>query len=133
MGMIEFKVPGEPVGKQRHRTTKTSHTYTPKKTEQYESLVRLSFNQAVSGKNWIPLDVPVRLHVTAYFTIPKSRQIKDIVSQPKTTKPDADNILKSVKDGLNSVAYTDDSRVYYAAVGKYEHLLGPFCHVQVVW
>ena len=37
---------------------------------------------------------------------------------PCTKKPDADNVLKIVMDGLNGVAYEDDKQVVDATVHK---------------
>ena len=47
---------------------------------------------------------PVELTVACYF--------------PDARRRDADNVLKAVMDGLNGVAYDDDSRVVKATVTK---------------
>ena len=41
--MIKLTIPGEPCAKQRPRTTKQGHTYTPQKTVNYETLVYEKF------------------------------------------------------------------------------------------
>lgn len=59
---------------------------------------------------------PVVLEINAYFEIPKSYTKKkralceqgDILP---TCKPDIDNVVKAVADGLNGVAYKDDSGI----------------------
>lgn len=43
---------------------------------------------------------------------------KRVTEQPDTCKPDADNILKSVLDALNGVAWRDDRQVTKACVEK---------------
>lgn len=116
---ISFSVPGEPVGKGRPRFTRTGHTYTPGKTESYESLVRLAYGECgmVFQKG-----VPVRVRITACFSIPKSASKKkrammiagDIVP---TKKPDFDNIQKIICDALNGVA-DDDSQIVKADIEK---------------
>lgn len=116
---ISFSVPGEPVGKGRPRFTRTGHTYTPGKTESYESLVRLAYGECGMV---FPKGVPVRVRITACFSIPKSASKKkrammiagDIVP---TKKPDFDNIQKIICDALNGVA-DDDSQIVKADIEK---------------
>ncbi|MBO0887480.1 RusA family crossover junction endodeoxyribonuclease [Candidatus Bathyarchaeota archaeon] len=50
----------------------------------------------------------VRLVADFYFRIPASRQRKLAEGQFHTQRPDLDNCLKSIKDGLNQVAWHDD-------------------------
>lgn len=117
---ISFSVPGEPVGKGRPRFTRTGHPYTPGKTESYESLVRLAYGECGMV---FPKGVPVRVRITACFSIPKSVSKKkrammiagDIVP---TKKPDFDNIQKIICDALNGVAYHDDSQIVKADIEK---------------
>lgn len=107
-----FTVPGPPFGKQRPRHTKNGHTYTPEKTRQYESLVKEAYKLA--GGTMI--DGYVNVSVMAIFPIPKStskanksKMIYQILKPDK--RPDLDNITKSILDGLNGVAYKDDSSI----------------------
>ena len=117
---ISFSVPGEPAGKGRPRFTRTGHPYTPGKTESYESLVRLAYGECGMV---FPKGVPVRVRITACFSIPKSAPKKkrammiagDIVP---TKKPDFDNIQKIICDALNGVAYHDDSQIVKADIEK---------------
>ena len=71
---VEFTIEGPPVGKARPRVTRTV-TYTPKKTSQYENLVRYtainSFDGCLANK-----ELPIKM-------------------------PDADNIGKIIMDGMN--------------------------------
>jgi len=103
--MIKFEIQGTPQGKQRARVTKHG-TYTPQKTKDYEKLVGWSY-KAAGGKM---MEGGVTLNIVAYFKIPKSREEEELGFHLQ--RPDLDNIIKSVKDGLNGVAYKDDSQVY---------------------
>lgn len=50
---ISFTVPGKPVGKQRPKFSRTFtgvRTYTPRKTQEYEDLVRISYRAASKQK-----------------------------------------------------------------------------------
>lgn len=119
--MIKLIIPGEPCAKQRPRTTKQGHTYTPQKTVNYETLVRelyilQNFRQQLEGE--------LVMTVRAYFTIPKSASKKkaaDMVGgriRP-TKRPDWDNVGKIISDALNGLAYHDDSQIVTATVEKW--------------
>lgn len=124
---IEFIIPGEIRGKERPRAGKY-HFYTPRSTEEFECYVRQCYVQAV-GKTFFR--GPVQVHITVYRKIPKSwsRKRRDAaVNQPCITKPDADNVIKSILDALNGTAYQDDAAVYSVTCEKlytagYEHAL----------
>lgn len=113
-----FEVPGKPCAKGRPRFA-NGHAYTPKKTAAYENLVALAYIQAGGQIT----DAPIELHITAYFPIPKSARKRDKEKMEQgyirhTKRPDVDNLLKSVQDGLNEVAYYDDSQIYRVTAEK---------------
>lgn len=115
-----FTVPGKPRGKGRPRFRRAGNfvqTYTPADTAAYENLVALEY-QAVGGKL---LEGPVEVYVTAWYPIPKNlskakRAEMDRGMFVPHSKPDADNVLKAVLDGLNGVAYKDDTQVQMANI-----------------
>jgi len=116
-----FSVPGAPVSKARPRVTKAGHAFTPKKTRNYEALVKMCAAQAMKGKR--PTDGPVAMEIVAVFprpvTWPKwKQQLADIGEIAHTKKPDEDNIGKSVSDALNGVVYLDDAQVVRKEVVK---------------
>ena len=116
--MFTFSVPGEPAGKQRPRFMRSGHVYTPKKTHDYEMLVAQTY-KAQHGK-WYGTQ-PIRLKVVAYFEPPKSMSKKrkvQILSFHPTKRPDMDNIVKIVMDGLNGIAYKDDCQVWKVEAEK---------------
>lgn len=113
--VVRFTVPGKPRGKGRPRFTQAGgfvRTYTDAQTASYENLVALEYERA--GGQLI--DGPVRITMRAVYPIPKSASKKlraEMISGevlPKV-KPDVDNVCKAVLDGLNGVAYTDDTQV----------------------
>ena len=116
MDSIFFTVPGEPKGKARpkfRRMGKFTMAYTPKATVDYEDKVRKSFKSSVD-KDFKPLEGPIEAEAICVFSIPSSvSKVKrnKLIGQPVLKKPDTDNILKSVLDPLNKVAYHDDSQV----------------------
>lgn len=123
--MIEFTVYGEPTGKGRPKFSTfngRAMAYTPKKTENYESYVKLAYQ--ASGAEKFPDDVQIYAEIDAYYAIPKSTSKKkkqkmiDGEIRP-TKKPDTDNIAKIILDALNGIAYHDDAQVVSLSVRKY--------------
>lgn len=130
---ISFVVLGKPMGKQRPRFSRTCtgvRTYTPRKTQEYEDLVRISY-RAVSKEK---LKGAISATIYGYFEPPKSiskkqreQMLKGDISYIK--KIDSDNLAKSILDALNGVAYDDDSQVCLLVVQK---LYGEKARVEVV-
>ena len=120
---MDFIVDGKPQGKQRPRFSRISKTvYTPTKTAKYEKQIARAYTD--SGGKCIPADCYVSVSVSAFFPIPKSyskarRQACIDRELRPDKKPDMDNILKVVLDGLNRVAYEDDKQVVELIGRKY--------------
>lgn len=122
---IKFEVLGTPVGKSRPKfSTVNGHAvaYTPAKTANYETLVKLSYQQKYAGCMF-DKDKPLRAIIRAFFPIPKSvskkkrEQMRDLRIL-HTKRPDVDNIVKAILDALNGVAYYDDSQVAEVMISK---------------
>jgi Holliday junction resolvase RusA-like endonuclease len=122
--MIEFAVPGTPIGKGRPRFRRVKtfvQTYTPKKTADYESLVRQQAQNEMMGRQ--PLEMAVRAEITARYEPPASWSKKKRLEAVSglwhpTTKPDIDNAAKAILDALNGVCYLDDKQVVQLLVIK---------------
>ena len=111
--MINFTIPCEPIGKGRPRFGQ-GRTYTPQKTKDFEKLVALSALKAGLEKTSSPLQIEINaIHKRPKRLMrkkdPKTRIIKD-------TKPDIDNIVKAVLDGLKG--YFDDKQVHQLTASK---------------
>ncbi len=122
MIQYEFTVTGRPKGKDRPRFSKDGHTYTTRKTREYEDLVRYIYSKEIHG-TMIPEGMHIIVYIFADFKIPeadkkadKEKKRKGLI--PATIKPDADNIAKIVLDALNGVAWRDDSEVTELRVFK---------------
>ena len=120
---LDITISGDPVGKGRPRFVRaTGRTYTPENTAKYENLVRVTF--AAKYPDHVPIDTAVSLTIRAFFKIPESwpkykkQEARDGRTM-KTSKPDLDNIIKSVCDGLNGVAWTDDARIATISAAKF--------------
>ncbi|WP_108482277.1 RusA family crossover junction endodeoxyribonuclease [Oceaniglobus ichthyenteri] len=120
MTTIRFTIPGKPFGKQRARATARcgfARMYTPKETVSFERQV----GQIALPYFPAPLSGPVKIVVTATFVPAKSwskKKTAAFLGRYHTQKPDGDNCLKAVKDGLNRIAWSDDSQVADARVVK---------------
>ena len=123
---VKFEVLGVPVGKGRPKfSTVNGHAvaYTPAKTANYETLVRLSYQQQI-GSFMFDKDKPLRAIIRAFFPIPKSaskkkREQMEAGKIRHTKKCDADNIAKSCLDALNGIAFYDDSQVCELSISKF--------------
>ena len=61
-----------------------------------------------------PMPGPVRLIIMATFAPAASwskKKAAALLHRPHTQKPDLDNIAKAVSDGLNRIAFADDSAI----------------------
>lgn len=112
-----FTVPGAPQGKQRPRVTTRGghpHAFTPAKTALYERSVAEVYQLSFPRQE--PLTGAITLILRAYYPIPvswpKSKKAKALAEMiTPEVKPDLDNIIKCVTDGLNGIAYQDDKQI----------------------
>lgn len=113
---LTFHIDINPVPKGRPKFSKIGgfvRTYTPKKTQDFETEVREAAKQAMNRE---PLEGPLAVYLYFRLPIPKSYPKKRIAaclsgSDRPTKKPDLDNLAKSVLDALNGVIYQDDSQI----------------------
>lgn len=117
---ISFELAGPPLPKERAKRGITRggrrNFYTPRNTRGGEDLALRGFYDAVP-RDWRPHDGPVTLAVVGQYVPPASwphwRRARAIAEAwPKTTRPDLDNLVKLVMDGLNGHAWHDDAQVW---------------------
>lgn len=122
--MIAFTVPGQPQGKGRPRVGKVqgqARMFAPEKTVAYEGLVALAARQAAAGRPLIEHAVAMNLFLDCQVPASwsKAKRARAIAGQElPTTKPDADNVVKAICDGLNGVLWRDDVQVVDLRVRK---------------
>jgi Holliday junction resolvase RusA-like endonuclease len=105
-----------PVAKARARLTVIAghaHAYTPKKTANAEQIIRNAFLDA--GGKKIAKGIPIILRVVVFrprpVSLPKKREYA-------VSRPDLDNYVKTVMDGLNKYAWEDDSQIVSLSAQK---------------
>ena len=121
---VVFAIPGQPVAKGRPKFARQGsfvRTYTPEKTATYENLVKLAATEAMSGRP--PIEGPVELWLDINLQIPASwskKRQRDAAAGlvAATKKPDADNVLKAVKDGMNGIVWLDDAQAVEYRISK---------------
>lgn len=137
---LRFVVPGKPRGKGRGRAfafkNKTTgklgaRVFTPDATAAYENLIKLEAQRAGARV----LQGPVVVKITAFYAVPKSTakaRRGDMLADRirPTVKPDADNIVKAVFDGLNGVCFVDDVQVVGHSLSKF-YDIEPRLEIQV--
>lgn len=113
--VIKFTVPGAPVGKGRPKVStrggKFAKMYTPEKTTNYETLVALAAQQAMVGRTLLsgPVEVRMAILLPVPASWPKRKQAAALAGLVyPTKKPDADNVVKAIFDGINGVVWNDD-------------------------
>lgn len=115
---VRFVIPGEPVAKERpRRDKKTGNFYTPKKTQNFETVCSLAYGNKhyFDGKQ-------LRVSILFKFKIPKSYSKKDrdkaLRGEIRPSKKDLDNCIKAVLDGLNGKAWKDDRYIHELSAKK---------------
>lgn len=125
--MIRFVYYGEIRGKGRPRfrnAGKFIQTYTDADTRSYEMSIKEAYLQQSGNEKYMDSEVPLKMRLLVFQQIPKSvsgkkhREMAGGLILP-TKKPDCDNILKSVLDSLNQVAFHDDTQIVELSVRKW--------------
>lgn len=96
----------KPRSKQRPRTTRSGHTYTPKETKEYEQFISKAYTGVAFPEG--------PLHITLVFDNDKTEITIQELRPPKNPsklRGDIDNYAKAILDALNGVAYTDDKQI----------------------
>jgi len=121
---VSFIVPGEAIGKGRPRVSTIgghARMFTPKKTANYETLIAMAAQQAMQGRELIGgpvmMELAIRVAVAASWSKKKTAEALAGDVMP-TKKPDADNVLKAICDGINGIVFKDDVQVVNVSLSK---------------
>ena len=113
-----FIIPGPAKAKERPKFNRnTGKPYTPNATHKYEKAVKEAY-----GDNYFFDNTYISIKILFKFKIPKSYTKKQhseaLAGTLRPTRADIDNYIKSVLDGLNKVAYSDDRYIYSITAEK---------------
>ena len=102
--MCEITLDCKAVPKERPRFSKYG-VYTPSKTTNFEKLV--GYMWKLKYKDF-KFTTAIKVECVFCYKLPKSAKgvLKDFVR-----RPDIDNLVKSILDGLNQVAFEDDKQI----------------------
>lgn len=117
-GFFEYK--GKIKAKQRPRFSR-GRVFTPSATHKSEESLGWSFK--AKNPHIQPTNYPINLMIDIYLPIPRSwSNVKRSMAMTGEIrpigKPDLDNTLKTIKDALNGLLYTDDSQVVSVRIHK---------------
>ncbi|MGV6394530.1 RusA family crossover junction endodeoxyribonuclease [Pseudomonas caspiana] len=121
---VSFVVPGEAIGKGRPRVSTIgghARMFTPKKTANYETLIAMSAQQAMAGRELIagPVLIELKILVAVAQSWSKKKSAAALAGTVMPTKkPDADNVLKAICDGINGIVFRDDVQVVNVSLSK---------------
>ena len=120
MRSVYFRVPGEPVAKERPRTftdrAGKSRTITPRKTQAAEETIGWEFKRQYPGFERLECDVQVRL---VFHTMSKSK--------------DVDNLAKTALDAMNDLVWVDDCQVEHLDATVVRGKGNPETIIEVMW
>jgi Holliday junction resolvase RusA-like endonuclease len=124
---MKIFIPGEPIAQPRVKVS-TKGGFARAYTERdhpihaYKQAIRMAYVNA-GGE---VLEGPVEIRIACWFERPKNHSKKRRQqAEPKTTKPDLDNVGKAILDALNEIAYNDDGQVCRLTVEKW-YVGGPY-------
>jgi Holliday junction resolvase RusA-like endonuclease len=114
---IMFTVYGHPVAKGRPRFStrgKFPVAYTPEKTKTYETEVGMMAKVAMGASEALEGALEAFIYVT--FPIPTSYSKKRTEAclndlEKHTKRPDLDNVIKAVIDGMDKIVFFNDSQI----------------------
>ena len=115
---ITFVIPGPAKSKDRPRINRqTGRVYTPNATHKYEKLVKECYgNRHFFDEEYISVKITFKFSVPKSYS--KAEYYEALIGEIRPKKADIDNYIKSVLDGLNGVAFTDDRYICHLEAEK---------------
>jgi len=108
----------DPVAKQRPRVFTDAlgktRAFTPDKTRNAESKIKIMVKKWMIENQQQPTDAPVFMRLGFFFHTDDEKKLKS----RHTSHPDLDNLVKTVCDALNNIAYLDDKQIVHLTAQK---------------
>ena len=123
---MKLVVMGEPVAAGRPRFSSRggfAKANDPKKTRDYKKKIKRQTLPPVP-RDYEPFACPIEVDIKVYRSIQKSVSKKEYARRLSNdvrpiVKPDTDNYIKIILDGLNGLVWLDDNQVTDVAAHKY--------------
>lgn len=112
MAAIHMNILMKPQPKLRARTC-NGRTFTPQKTMNAEAELRFLVLESL-GPIFTIIERPIELELSFYMKRPKAAKKR----LHPAVRPDIDNLIKLVADGLNGVVWKDDSLIWKITATK---------------
>lgn len=111
--MINLKIPGKPIAKQRPRFCAGGKTYDKQSKQKKDA--RCMIMKEMGDKRVLKrMNGPLDVEMTFHTPIPSSwsqKQKKRVLGEYNPKKPDLDNYIKFYLDVMNGLVYSDDNQV----------------------
>lgn len=118
---LRVLIPGPPVAQGRGRAVRfgdSVRVIDPSKSRSWKAMARIHMVQArARALIFAPAEVALRVVIVATFARPKSHPKRNPPAW-KVSRPDVDNLAKSVLDAGNAVIWKDDSFVVELCASK---------------
>lgn len=112
--MYNVWIEARPLPAPRPRVTRRGTYNDPKYTAYKKALGLIASNRIKQ-----PLTNEIAIKIDFFYDIPKSwNKKKKAAAKWHTNKPDIDNLIKTVLDALNGIAFKDDSQVVHIVARK---------------
>lgn len=116
---LELWIPGLPVAQPRARAGITAGKVvvygadSKHKIHDWKAMLRLQASKAMESRHPLPSGVAIGLTATFFFARSKQMEKDDPgrINYRHVRSPDADNLIKAVKDAFNLIVWADDCQV----------------------
>ena len=118
MRVYQYIIKGKPMACPRPRATRQGRVYMPKEYNRHKKNLILQF--IIQGGLQCSTKITEAAHVDITFVYPRPKYLKGEELQVKTTKPDIDNLVKTILDALTGAAvWSDDNLVVSLSCSKF--------------
>lgn len=118
MSKFLVRIPGQPYPLKRARRAKNGRMFDPPENVEAKKVIGWHTRNVVHA----PISGPVKISVTFWIQRPKSHfrkfGLKASAPDQHVQKPDVDNLIKAVLDGMNGIAWADDTQVVQVEARK---------------
>jgi Holliday junction resolvase RusA-like endonuclease len=105
--ILYLTIPMQPVPKARPRVV-GKHTYTPKRTKDAQAIIATYVSSKYKGDI-----LTCAMGIKAVFVHKRPKNLKGSERIPKHTRPDGDNLVKTLTDAMEGIVYKNDGQICF--------------------